>query len=47
MKTIVGIATTGKRERLLENTINSLKGQVDIIYIYNNLVNFIVEIFRF
>lgn len=36
MRVIAGIATTGKRERLLENTINSLKGQVDKIYIYNN-----------
>ena len=37
MKIICSIATTGKRD--LTNTLNSLKGQVDKIYIYDNSKN--------
>ena len=36
MKVVVGIATTGTRDESLAKTIDSLKGQVDEIRIYDN-----------
>lgn len=39
LPTIASIATTGDRPKMLKNTINSLKGQVDILYIYDNSKN--------
>lgn len=38
MKVIAGLATFGGREKSLEDTLNSLKNQVDHIYVYDNSV---------